>query len=236
MKPVLALDTCTPWCTVAVTDGQGRVLAERSERVGQGHSRLLLGMIDEILERAGLALGDCGAIAFGRGPGSFTGIRIGAAAVYGLALGADLPVVPVSTLAAIAVEVGAPRVLVALDARMGQVYWGAYRVQPNALGVEDVCGEHLAAPNAVQCPGASDDEEEWVGAGSGWQIHDSALRAAVDGRVRRVLVDAMPAAAGIARIGETEHAAGRSMAAERAVLVYLRDEVAVRAGPGLARA
>src|SRR5437016_3154595 len=118
---LLAFDTATEVCSVAVwMDGR---VHEREER-GTRHSERLLLLVDEVRADGGLALADLDAIAFGRGPGSFTGLRIAAGAAQGLAFGADIPVTPVSTLAAIAESAAADRVLAAIDARMQQVYWG----------------------------------------------------------------------------------------------------------------
>jgi tRNA threonylcarbamoyladenosine biosynthesis protein TsaB len=127
---ILALDTSTEACSVAIwSDG---AVTDRFE-YGTQHSERILAMVDELLAESGFALARFDAIAFGRGPGSFTGLRIGAGVAQGLAFGADIPVTPISSLAALAQGVDAPRVLAAFDARMNQVYCGAY--VKNAQGI-----------------------------------------------------------------------------------------------------
>ncbi|HHO69126.1 MAG TPA: tRNA (adenosine(37)-N6)-threonylcarbamoyltransferase complex dimerization subunit type 1 TsaB, partial [Gammaproteobacteria bacterium] len=194
----------------------------------RGHAALLLPMVDALLAAAGLSLGRLDALAFGRGPGSFTGLRIAAGMTQGLAFGAGLPVVPVSTLAALAQgtvrEQGVERVLAALDARMQEVYWGAYRLHGEsvvAAGQETVC-----PPTEVPSPGAG----EWTGAGSGWLAWGEALRAATG--VGRVFADQRPQARDIASLAATALAAGGAVAPEQACPVYLRDEVASKPGAG----
>ena len=145
---ILAIDTSTDACSVALmVDG---AVCNRCE-LGRQHSSRVLSMLDELLVESGLALTQLDAVAFGRGPGLFTGLRIGAGVVQGLAFGADLPVVPVSSLAALAQGLDTERTLSAFDARMSQVYWGAY--VRNAQGmVELVGGECVVAPQCVPLP------------------------------------------------------------------------------------
>ena len=135
---LLALDTATEACSAALL--QDDRLIERYELLGRGHAERLLPMVDELLKEAGISLSALDAIAFGRGPGGFTGLRIAAGTVQGLAAGARLPVLPVSDLAAVALagsqRSGSRRILVCTDARMGQVYWAAFDCsgsQPLAL-------------------------------------------------------------------------------------------------------
>ena len=154
---ILALDTSTEACSVALwADG---TVTERYE-LGSQHSGRILPMTQEVLAEAGLVLTQLDAVAFGRGPGSFTGLRICAGVAQGLAFGADVPVVPVSSLAALAQGVDAPRVLAAFDARMEQLYWGAY--VRNAQGLVEPGGtEKVVAPRDVPVPADSG----WKGTG-----------------------------------------------------------------------
>ena len=223
MTRILAIETATEACSAALL--QDDALLERYELAPQGHARLILPMLDSLLAEAGVVLAQFDALAFGRGPGSFTGVRIAAGVVQGIAFGADLPVVPVSSLAAMAqwlVETeGTERMLCAFDARMGQVYWGAYEVGAEGLvrlrGQECVC-------NPEQIPVPADDG--WVGAGSGWASHGERLAMAlgVEPATRHSL--AMPHATGVARLAREEFLRGRAVPAEQAQPVYLRDRVA----------
>ena len=124
---VLALETSTEYCSVALW--QDGVVIEHIELVGQKHSERLMEMLDAVLKEAGFGIKDMNGIAFGMGPGSFTGVRIACGVTQGLAFGANLPVVGVCTLEALAVATGKSRVIAALDARMGEIYHAAYRKQ-----------------------------------------------------------------------------------------------------------
>jgi tRNA threonylcarbamoyladenosine biosynthesis protein TsaB len=147
---ILALDTSTEACSVALwADG---AVTERFE-LGSQHSERILPMTQEALAEAGVALTQIDAVAFGRGPGSFTGLRICAGVAQGLAFGADVPVLPVSSLAALAQGIEAPGVLAAFDARMDQLYWGAY--VRNARGLVELSGaEKVLAPRDIPANGA----------------------------------------------------------------------------------
>lgn len=217
---LLALDTSTDACSVALSlDG---AVYERFE-LGNRHSERILPMVQEILIEAGLALSQLDALAFGRGPGSFTGLRIGAGVAQGLAFGADLPVVPVSSLAALAQGQDAAKVLAAFDARMQQVYWGAY--VRTADGLVQLCGsESVAAPHAVPMP----DGDAWVGAGGGWDGYAELLKQRLGVRVGAWHARKFPRARDVARLGAAGFAAGGAVHAEQALPVYIRDDVARR--------
>jgi tRNA threonylcarbamoyladenosine biosynthesis protein TsaB len=216
---LLALDTATEACSVALW--QDGAVIERSES-GSRHAEIILGMIRGLLAEAGLALTQLDAIAFGRGPGSFTGLRIGAGVTQGLAFGANLPVVPVSSLAAIAQSVDAPKVLAALDARMHQVYFGAYVRQPNGL-VELEGEECVIAPVDVPVP---EEGAGWIGAGSGWDEYHTTLALKIGTALSDWRPGILPTARAIAALGAQAFAAGRSVPPELAVPVYIRDDVA----------
>ena len=187
---LLALDTATDACSAAVwVDG---VVHERYELAPRRHAALILPMIEAVLAEAGLRPAQLDAVAFGRGPGAFTGVRIAVGIAQGIAFAADLPVVPVSTLAALALgvgrETGHARLAVALDARMSEVYWGTYVVTADdaeLLGEERVC-----APAAVTAPTGAD----WFGAGGGWRVHAAVLSRQLP--VRSWLEERYPRAAG----------------------------------------
>jgi tRNA threonylcarbamoyladenosine biosynthesis protein TsaB len=217
---ILALDTATEACSAAVwADG---MVVERFA-TGNQHSGLILPMVQAVLAEAGLALAQLDAIAFGRGPGSFTGLRIGAGVAQGLAFGANLPVVPISSLAALAQGQEAPRVLAAFDARMGQVYFGAY--VRNAQGLVEPAGvEQVIAPENIPLP----EGMGWVGAGSGWDQYHALLSARLGARLARWERRVSPRARFVAELAVAAYRAGCTVAAEQAIPVYLRDEVAVK--------
>ncbi len=180
-------------------------------------------MVQEMLAEGGQVLTQLDAIAFGRGPGSFTGLRICAGVVQGLAFGADLPVVPVSSLAALAQGVDAPRVLTAFDARMQQVYWGAYA--RNAQGMAELIGEEeVLAPSQVPVP----NDAGWVGAGSGWDQYAAVLAARLKNRVSAWRAQCLPRARSVAQLGAYLYEKGMTLTPEQALPVYLRDDVAVK--------
>ncbi|MDH3840239.1 MAG: tRNA (adenosine(37)-N6)-threonylcarbamoyltransferase complex dimerization subunit type 1 TsaB, partial [Chromatiales bacterium] len=168
---ILALETATEACSVAVLAGSA--MYRRFEVRPRAHLRLLLPMVESVLTEAELDLGDLDAIAFGCGPGGFTGLRIAAGAAQGLALGARLPVIPVSNLAALAAstmrDTTARKVIVCQDARMGEVYWGTFDRGADDLPVASG-PERVGPPEAVSVAGS-----DWLGAGSGWlaypQLH-----------------------------------------------------------------
>ena len=229
---LLAIETATEACSAALSiDGE---VLERFEIAPRGHTELILPMIDELMAEADINISQVDAMAFGRGPGAFTGVRIAVGVTQGIAFGADLPVVPVSTLAALAQGIGAQgigtqdasadHVLVALDARMDEVYWGAY--QRNSAGLmELLCEECVSPPADVPLV----EGEHWRGAGAGWSAYESVLSerfasqllsgaGAWDGA-------ALPHARDVAVLGLAGFDAGQAVSAEQALPVYLRDKV-----------
>jgi len=213
---LLALDTSTEYCSAALwLDGD-----VRTQRVhaGQLHSALLLPMVDTLLKEAGLDLRELDGIAYGAGPGSFTGLRIACAVTQGLALGADLPVFGISTLASIAQQTDTERVLSVLDARMAEVYWSAY--ERTSMGWTCVTEPMLSAPGSVELP----DERPWTGAGNGLNVLRSA---GVHLSFARQLPDIMPDAAAMAVLAAPAFARGEGIDAALAAPIYLRDKVAM---------
>ncbi len=217
---LLALDTSTEACSVALAlDG---TVIERTE-LERRHGERLLAMVQEVLDEADVALTQLDAIAFGRGPGSFTSLRIGAGVVQGLAFGADLPVVPVSSLAALAQGVEAPKVLAAFDARMQQVYGGAYVRGEDGLVVLQGA-ERVVDPAQLPLPPG----ENWFGVGSGWDVYHATLSARLGGIVSGWNSGRRPRARDVARLGLAAFAAGAAVAPEQALPVYIRDDVAIK--------
>jgi len=179
-------------------------------------------MVDELLKHHGIAVRDLDGIAFGEGPGSFTGLRIGCGATQGLAFGAGLPVVGVSTLLALAEAARPGRAVCCLDARMGEIYHAAYA--QSATGWETVHAPSLCAPaDAPPLPAGS-----WTGCGSGFAAHETALKGRYGERLSAIMPGVFPHARDIARLAAREFEAGRAVAAERAIPVYLRDRVALK--------
>ena len=222
---LLALDTSTEACSAALL--LDHTLHERFEIAPGAHSRLILPMIEDLCTQAGVRLHDLDALVFGRGPGSFTGVRIAASVVQGLAYGADLPVIPVSSLAALAQGAWQlhhwPRVLAALDARMGEVYWGAFECGADGVmrAVQDEC---VIAPDQVIAP----QQGEWQGAGPGWAAYTTVLQARCGERVAHFDGQVFPRAAYLLPIAAVEFQRGAVVNAEHALPVYLRDQVAQR--------
>ena len=215
---ILALDTSTEACSVAVAI-DGVVLDDVV--LGQQHSSRILSMVDVLLTEAGLRLDQLDAIAFGRGPGLFTGLRIGAGVVQGLAFGADLPVIRVSSLAALAQAQEASHVLTAVDARMSQVYWGAFTRE--ADGALQLIGQEcVAAPEALPLPPAGC----WLGVGSGWDRYAEALTKRLGTRLESWLPERYPHAREVAALAAIDFRRGQAVAPEQALPVYVRDQVA----------
>lgn len=230
---ILGLDTATEACSAALlVDGE---VFERYEVLGRGHAERLLPMVQSVLAEAGTALAAIDAIAFGRGPGGFTGLRIAAGVAQGLAFGAGLPVVAVSDLAALASRACALRsqrhVLPCLDARMAQVYWAAFDCADPAAPVL-LTAETVSDPEAVRLPGEKGEDgsgplPRFFGAGHGFSAYP-ALHAMLGERLSGFDADLLPHAREVALIGAADFRAGRMIEAAEAVPVYLRDEVAHR--------
>jgi len=219
LMKLLVLDTSTEYCSAALWL-EGRVLAFRV-LAEQRHSSLLLPMVDELLREAGLTLRQLDGIAYGAGPGSFTGLRIACAVTQGLAFGADLPVVGVSTLESIAQQTGAGQVLTVLDARMAEVYWAAYR--RDGEGWRAVSEPQLALPESVAVPAGG----EWVGAGNGFAALGEVLRPRLAAALVRIDDTLMPDAAAMAPLAVRAFERGEGMDAALAAPIYLRDKVAL---------
>jgi len=230
---ILALDTATENCSVALLIG-GRLIA-REQLLEHGHAEHILPMADELLREADVSLGALSAIAFGRGPGSFTGVRLAASVTQGLAFGAGLPVVPISDLRALAqrvmeLDAAVTRVLVCNDARMHEVYWGCFERPASGGFAAAVQDEQVGKPAAVTLPGSWSGTHGAVhAAGSGFAAYPE-LRSALGAHLDRVHDGLLPRAAEIARLAGPEVASGRVLPAEQALPVYLRDDVAHATG------
>lgn len=219
---LLALDTATDACSAAAY-GDGLV-HECFELAPRRHAQLLLSMVDEVLARAGWDLSDLDAVAFGRGPGSFTGVRIATSTAQGLAFGAELPVVPVSSLGALAQAAfgihGARRCAAAFDARMNEVYFGAFEIDADGTA-RPVTQERVCAPEEVP----SLDGDDWIGVGSGWAVHEARLKARLGERIQKIHAATYPRARDVAVQAAAGLRRGEAVSAEAALPVYLRDRV-----------
>lgn len=210
---LLALETSTEVGSVALwRDGE---LVLRYCPPGISHSATLLPLVKETMQEAGLAFGDLDGVAFGAGPGSFTGLRVACGAAQGLAFAHDLPVLPIGTLEAMAHSAGDGRVLVALDARMGEVYFGAFE------SGEIVGKIGVYSPMTVPLP----ESAGWLACGNGLAAYP-ALRERMAGRVGEWLPELMPSAGSVACIAALHLARGEGVDVAEAVPVYVRDKVA----------
>jgi tRNA threonylcarbamoyladenosine biosynthesis protein TsaB len=217
---LLALETSTPYCSVAVSAGE-RVFSRHFE-AGQRHAELALEVVDELLREAGIRVADLQGIAFGEGPGSFTGLRIACGLAQGLALARSLPVLGIGTLGALAEEAGAARVIACLDARMGEVYHAAY--ERTATGLNALSAPGVYRPEAV--PAA--DGSGWIGCGSGFAAHGAALQARLGEALGSVRPDVAPTAVAMLRLARPRFERGEGGDAASAAPIYLRDKVALK--------
>jgi tRNA threonylcarbamoyladenosine biosynthesis protein TsaB len=207
-----AFETSTEWCSVALwRDGE---LSAIEQRAANRHGELALPMLERLLAAAGLKAAHLEAIAFGAGPGSFTGLRIACGIAQGLAFARGLPVLGVSSLEAIAEECGAPRVVACLDARMGEVYYSALEMRGTRW--EEVVPAQCVAPAAAPRPPG----EGWVGCGNGFAACGTM-------GLRLVYPEIHPGAAAVARLAAPRLAANEGVDAARAAPIYLRDKVAL---------
>ena len=227
---LLAIDTATEALSVALWD-DGAV-SSHLEVIGRGHAERILPLVDRMLADAGWSLRSLDALAFGRGPGAFTGVRIAVSTAQGLAFGSGLPVVPVSDLAALGLQLldraaGADCALACLDARMGEVY--AAVVAPRADGGVVLAMERLMRPTNFD-PAQVQGSGPVVTGGHGFVAYPD-LASALGDRIIATHADCLPRAEEIVRLAALEVRAGRMLDAEHAEPVYLRDDVATKAAP-----
>ncbi|MEQ1636480.1 MAG: tRNA (adenosine(37)-N6)-threonylcarbamoyltransferase complex dimerization subunit type 1 TsaB [Methylococcales bacterium] len=219
---LLAVETSTEACSAALfIDGE---VQERYELAPKTHTKLILPMIDELMAAAELKPQQLDALAFSRGPGSFTGVRVATGVIQGIAFGADLPVVPVSTLAALAQDFfmrsSIAVAFAAMDARISEIFWGVY--QRNTDGFAALLGEEAVLPPADVIPPVLSG----AGIGSGWAVYPELLTARLQQQVLHIESECLPRAAVVARLGEYGFRLGQAVGVEHALPVYLRDKVA----------
>lgn len=214
-----AIETSSEWCSVALWAGGEIAAIER--RAGNRHGELVLPMLERLLAQRGLSARALDAVAFGAGPGAFTGLRIACGVAQGLALARGIPVLGVSTLETVAEESGAPRAVVCLDARMHEVYYAALERGPR--GWREAIEAQCVAPAAAPLPPGGN----WVGCGSGFAQYGEALGARLGAALVRVSAEAHPSAVALARLAAPRLAAGQGVDAALAAPRYLRDKVAL---------
>ena len=228
---LLAFELSTEACSVAVLAG-GEV-RERHEVAPRKHAEYALPWAEALLAEAGIAKSQLDAVAVGRGPGAFTGVRLGISIAQGIALALDLPAVPVSTLRTLALRaspLGAgdgALVLAAIDARMREVYVARYRLAVDADGMLDAIldgDEAVMPPDAVPAP---DGDGPWHGVGTGFAALDGALRQRFADWLVAVYAEALPHAADVARLAAAALRRGEGIAPERLEPAYLRNDVAL---------
>lgn len=222
---LLAIDTSGEAQVVALMVGERRILT--FEAVGRAHSQRILPAIEGVLTEANIDVADLDAVVFGQGPGSFTGLRIGVGVAQGLAYGAGIPVVPVSTLACLALgehrRSDATQLVVALVARKQEVFYGCYRIVD---GLPVLVGEEgVADASAMPSPGFAD----YRGVGNGWSLRD-AIENAVGARASGVTLDVLPQPEDLLDIGAHYFREGRTVPAMQATPQYLREKVAALPG------
>ncbi len=220
---LLAVDTATEACSAALLIDDD-VIA-RYQVAPREHTQLILPMCDALLSEAGITTAQLDAVAFGRGPGSFTGVRIAAGVAQGIAFAHDLPVLCISTLAVLAQQVvankNATKVLACIDARMQEIYWAAY--ESDEQGMASLVGKEMVVPPAnVQLPRG----QGWHGAGSGWQSYTDILVQRMQGQLVAWDGALLPDARYMLRLAQQAYTRGEAVTADRAQPIYLRDKVA----------
>ncbi len=218
---LLALDTSTDACSVALwLDGECQQLFELTPR---GHTLMILPMVEKILATAGIATNQLDALAFGRGPGSFTGVRVATGVIQGLSYGLNCPVFAISSLAAVAQQLyqehAAEQALIAVDARMNEVFWGVFELN-RQQSMQLYGRESVSSPDDVTIPHAGN----WLAAGSGWQAYNEQL-SKLQHEVSLINETVYPQARYIADLACKQALYSEGVCAEQALPVYLRDKV-----------
>ncbi len=220
---ILALDTSTEACSAALLYNQE--IIESFEVAPRQHNKLLLPMLENLLVQGGISLEQLDAIAFACGPGSFTGVRLAASVVQGIAFAHDLPVIAVSTLRVLAQgayrELNATHVLSSIDAYVKEIYWGVYQLTYDKI-MTATTPEIIAKPEEINF---SATEKNWLGVGSGWDRYAEILQTKVGDRLQQWLPDCYPHAYDVATLAAHDFQHGKAVSAEHALPVYLREEL-----------
>ncbi len=220
MTKILAIETSTDACSAALLVDD--VILERYQLAPQQHTQLILPMVKSLLAEADLKLSQLDAIAFGCGPGSFTGVRIATSITQGLAFGANLPVIPVSSLQALAQrtydELKTPKILAGFDARMNEVYWGVYELDDDIMTA--VSKDILIKPDAIEPP----EGEGWVGVGDAWEKYEQILQSVLKLRFTDRITGKYPSAGAVAKIAVRDWLQQKVLAPDEVLPLYLRTE------------
>lgn len=221
MKKILAVETSSNACSAALLINDAVI--EHYELSPQQHGQLILPMVNSLLAEAEIKLQQLDALAFGCGPGSFTGVRIAASVAQSLAFGADLPIVPVSTLRALAQGAfenwGAVKVLSGIDARMTEIYFGSYEIN-NGLMRQQINDGLYKLDNVPQPSGG-----EWFGVGDAWKIYAEKLEKHMKNKVTKIEAEFYPRARDIVKLARAEFLAGNFVTVNEAIPIYLRNKV-----------
>ncbi len=221
MLKILAIETATAACSAALISG-GAVY-KKQQIAPQKHAELILPMIDDLLNAANITLPQLNAIAFGCGPGSFMGVRIATAVAQGLAFGAELPVIPISTLQILAQTAyekgGVTKAVAAWDARMNEIYWGVYQLNPERL-MEPLQNDQLSLPKQIQFP----TDLEFTAVGNAWQIYEIPLKKVLRPEIRQ-LENFFPDAEYMLKLASNLYQQGKTVDPLKARPIYLRDKV-----------
>ncbi|HJU08548.1 MAG TPA: tRNA (adenosine(37)-N6)-threonylcarbamoyltransferase complex dimerization subunit type 1 TsaB [Rhodanobacteraceae bacterium] len=220
---LLAIETATEACSVALLCGDASI--DRSEMAPRRHAELVLPMAESLLSEAGIARNQLDAIAVGRGPGAFTGVRLAISVAQGLALALDLPVLPISSLAALAMQApsNGAAVLAAIDARRGEIYAGTFKKRTEVINLRTLFEECVIAASDLVLPEA----ESWNVIGSGWHVYGRAIRDHLPGAPLWADGRRYPQARDVARLAAPLFVEGKGVPPEQALPVYLRDKVAL---------
>jgi tRNA threonylcarbamoyladenosine biosynthesis protein TsaB len=236
MPNILAIETATEACSAAliISENGNTKVYERFQLAPREHTKLILPMLEEVLAEAGIKLRDVDAIAFGRGPGAFTGLRIAAGIAQGLALSVDKPVIPVSTLQALAIQAldeskfdecnkGNATIISALDARMGEIYWGEFKFVDNHMIL--IGSERISSPEILE--DTLSKENKVIAIGSGWDVYEEILikKGNLKNNITH-LKDNYPNALAVAKTALTLFQSGNRVIPEDAQPVYIRNNVA----------
>jgi tRNA threonylcarbamoyladenosine biosynthesis protein TsaB len=220
---ILAVDTATEACSAALlVDSE---IVQKFEIAPRKHADLILNMIDQLLAEAQISLGQLDGIAFGRGPGAFTGVRIATGITQGLAYAADLPVIPISNLGALAQAViknGSRNIFSAIDARMKEIYWCIYQVSSNGI-VQQVMDESISLPSRINVP--DQYAHQIYGVGSGWKTYRPALIEALKNDLSGYDDLALPQSRYILELARHEFGKGNYFGVDSILPVYLRNNV-----------
>ena len=217
---ILAIETSTEACSAALNIDNSCI--SKHKIAPRKHTELILPMIDSLLQEADIRINSLDAIAFGCGPGAFTGVRIAVGITQGLAYPHDVPVIPVSTLAVLAQQFSKEYdyIATAIDARMKEIYWGLYKVNKCNL-VENIKKEKVCSPKDISSP----DNGQWLGAGTGWKIHSEEIKSKFKPKIINIKTDVYPHAKDIVQLAKPLYENGKFISADRASPIYLRNKI-----------